>query len=86
MLYFGWIILVGISLWVSLMAFVWALRSGQFDDQERARYLPLTDESPLALIRQPRKSSAQSYALMMVAGLGVAGLLGAVILSLFRLK
>ena len=39
--YVGWLFLVGISLSVSLVAFIWALRAGQFSDQERARYLPL---------------------------------------------
>ena len=39
--YIGWLFLVGISLSVSLAAFIWALRAGQFSDQERARYLPL---------------------------------------------
>jgi len=39
--YAGWLFLVAVSLSVSLVAFIWALRAGQFSDQERARYLPL---------------------------------------------
>jgi cbb3-type cytochrome oxidase maturation protein len=38
-----WIMLVAISLFISLVAFVWGVSSGQFADQGRARYLPLRD-------------------------------------------
>ncbi|MBT1071508.1 cbb3-type cytochrome oxidase assembly protein [Pelotalea chapellei] len=27
-----------------LLVFIWAIRSGQFKDQDRARYLPLSDQ------------------------------------------
>ena len=47
--YAGWLFLVGTSLSVSLVAFIWALRAGQFSDQERARYLPLGKD----LLSQP---------------------------------
>jgi cbb3-type cytochrome oxidase maturation protein len=47
--YSGWLFLVLISLIVSLVAFIWALRAGQFSDQERARYLPLGKD----LLAQP---------------------------------
>jgi cbb3-type cytochrome oxidase maturation protein len=47
--YAGWLFLVGVSLTVSLVAFIWALRAGQFSDQERARYLPLGKD----LLSQP---------------------------------
>ena len=47
--YAGWLFLVGTSLTVSLVAFIWALRAGQFSDQDRARYLPLGKD----LLSQP---------------------------------
>jgi cbb3-type cytochrome oxidase maturation protein len=84
MVYLGWIVLVSVSLWVSLLAFVWALRSGQFADQGRARYLPLADEAPLTPVRRPMRLPLEGYALMVIAAIGVAGLLSAVILSLIR--
>lgn len=40
----GWFGLVTISLAISLAAFVWALKNGQFSEQHRLRYLPLRDE------------------------------------------
>jgi cbb3-type cytochrome oxidase maturation protein len=41
--YLSWLILIVISVSTALGAFIWALRSGQFSDQERARFLPLRD-------------------------------------------
>jgi len=40
----SWFGLVGISLAISLLAFVWALKTGQFTEQQRLRYLPLRGE------------------------------------------
>ena len=31
---------------ISLMVFFWALNSGQFKDQQRARFIPLESEGP----------------------------------------
>jgi len=86
MYFFGWITLVAISLWVSLVAFIWALRSGQFSDQGRARYLPLRNELPLAPVKNPSKFTAVVYALLFIGGVGMLGLLAPILLSLYRLK
>ncbi len=86
MYYAEWIILVSISLWVSLLAFVWALRTGQFADQGRARYLPLTDEYPLTPPDPPRKRTIESYALLVIAAIGLVGIVSAIILSFARMK
>ena len=83
---YGWIILVGISLWVSLVAFIWALRSGQFSDQARARYLPLRDEFPPTSAENPSKLTGEVYALLIIGGIGLLGLLAPVLLSFYRLK
>jgi len=56
--YVGWLFLVGISLSVSLAAFIWALRAGQFSDQERARYLPLGKDllsEPIAPVSRAKR-------------------------------
>jgi cbb3-type cytochrome oxidase maturation protein len=86
MYFFGWITLVAISLWISLVAFIWALRSGQLSDQERARYLPLRNECPPAPAKNPSKFTAEVYALLFIGGMGLLGLLGPVLLSLYRMK
>ena len=46
--YLFWAILIAASLWVSLGAFLWAHRHGQFKDQERARFIALRDEAGTA--------------------------------------
>jgi cbb3-type cytochrome oxidase maturation protein len=43
-MYLSWIFLVACTIWVCLLAFVWALQDGQFSDQNRARYLPLAED------------------------------------------
>ena len=52
MYFSGWMVLVAVSLWISLMAFLWGLQSGQFSDQERARYLPLRDLPPRPSVQE----------------------------------
>ena len=85
-MYTCWIILVTISLWVSLVAFVWGLRNGQFSDQGRARYLPLSDELPQQPVAQPSKLTVEAYALLLVVILGALGMVGSLVLSLWRFK
>jgi cbb3-type cytochrome oxidase maturation protein len=72
---FGWLGLVGVSLWVSLLAFVWAMKSGQFAEQERLRYLPLRDEPTALQAGQPPQPPFGVYVL-----LGISGCVGAVFL------
>lgn len=44
MYYLGWILLILLGVGLGIWAFLWALRSGQFAEQQRARFLPLRDE------------------------------------------
>jgi len=81
-----WMILLVVSLWASILAFVWALRTGQFADQGRARYLPLRDLEPLAPDREPSKITLEIYALTAVAGIALLGLLAAALLTVLTLK
>lgn len=82
MYYYGWTILVSISLWVSLLAFVWAVRSGQFSDQGRARFLPLAEGYSAAPSPHGRKHALEGYALLVIAALGTVAFLSAIYLSL----
>ena len=68
-----WIILVAFSLWFTLMAFFWGLQSGQFSDQERARFLPLRDAGLPPAIKDPAGLPVEVYVMM---GLGLMVLLG----------
>ena len=38
---------MGIGLIISLSVFFWALKNNQFQDQQRARFLPLQDDDGL---------------------------------------
>ncbi len=84
--YSGWLFLVVISLIVSLAAFIWGLRAGQFSDQERARYLPLGKD----LLSQPitavslAKRRAHTAALLFVAAIGLTAFAAALTLGLYH--
>jgi cbb3-type cytochrome oxidase maturation protein len=81
-----WICLVTISLSVSLLAFVWALRNGQFSDQGRARYLPLSEEFPQQPVKHPSKLTLEAYTLLFIGILGSLGIVGSLVFSLWRVK
>ncbi len=85
MYFIGWMILVMISLGVSLIAFIWALRSGQFSDPVRARYLPLSGKLPLPPVKNPGKFTAEVYALFIIGGICFVAILIPIILSLQRM-
>jgi len=70
MYYLPRVFLVLASLGVSLAAFFWGLKSGQFSDQTRARYLPLRDERLSPGLRNPSKASPEVYLLFGILGLG----------------
>ena len=84
--YAGWLFLVGTSLTVSLVAFIWALRAGQFSDQERARYLPLGKD----LLSEPipgvsrAKRRAHTAALFFIAAIGFTAFAAALTLGLYH--
>ncbi|MGA3086107.1 MAG: cbb3-type cytochrome oxidase assembly protein CcoS [Thermodesulfobacteriota bacterium] len=68
-----WMMLVVFSLWFSLMAFFWGLQSGQFSDQERARFLPLRDDQLQPTVEDPARLAVEVYVLISI---GLVVLLG----------
>jgi len=79
-----WIILVAFSLLASLAAFFWGLQSGQFSDQERARFLPLRDALPAPAPKNPAKLTVEVYILMAIGLMVLSGFATALFLSLER--
>lgn len=77
-----WTLLVVLSVWVSLMGFIWAMKSGQFSDQNRARYLPLREETPLPRVKNPSRFSIEVYALIIILGIGCSIFLAVLIWAL----
>ena len=86
MFFLSWILLLAAGLLASMGVFFWALRSGQFSDQERARYLPLSDGLPLSRVENPAKLSREVYALLLVIGIGLLAMIGTITLTLIRVK
>lgn len=82
MYFSAWMILIVFSLWASLAAFLWGLQSGQFSDQDRARYLPLRDLLPQPMVKDPAKLTVEVYVLMFIGLLLVLGLAGSLFLAL----
>ncbi len=77
-----WIILVAFSLWFTLMAFVWGLQSGQFSDQERARFLPLRDAGLPPAVKNPAGLPVEVYVLTAMGLMVLLGLAASLFLSL----
>jgi len=67
--YFIAYIVIGIS--ISLLVFFWAVKSGQFHDQQRARFLPLRDQD-LGPVKVSRFSRWEIYGLIFLACAGLA--------------
>ena len=76
--YAPWIMLIIIGLWTSVAVFLWAVRHGQFVDQERARYLPLRGEQAPASGRKGRGSLQEICVLLGILLIGVMSILAVV--------
>jgi cbb3-type cytochrome oxidase maturation protein len=82
MYFSAWVILIVFSLWASLVAFLWGLQSGQFSDQDRARYLPLRDLLPQPMVKDPARLTVEIYVLMFIGILMIGSLAGSLFLAL----
>jgi cbb3-type cytochrome oxidase maturation protein len=71
-MYFLFIIFIFSGLFFGIIVFLWALKSGQFKEQDRARYLAIEDDRHDSEDRVSRSGKLQSYALL---GLLVVGIL-----------
>ncbi len=77
--FFGIYVLVGLA--IGLLVSGWALRSGQFKEQQRARFLPLEDEPETA----GGVTGASAYEIYVLWILAIVGILvsGAVLIFSF---
>lgn len=66
--YFLTYILTGLV--IGLLIFVWALKNGQFSDQQRARFLPLEEESRV-VVEAGNKGRYEVYVLFLLAVVGI---------------
>ena len=79
--YLAWIILLAITLWVGILALLWGLQSGQFSDQNRARFLALSAEK---LESEPRLlwKGRERYAFLLISAAILAVLCAAAYIGL----
>jgi cbb3-type cytochrome oxidase maturation protein len=69
---------------ISLVVFFWALNSGQFKDQQRARFLPLQNDLQSKPTKIPRFARIQTFALLTLVCLCLASAVAVVIFSLIK--
>lgn len=83
MYYLFFIIYILAGFTAILALFLWALRNGQFKDQQRARFLPLEEEGEDPPARVSRLNRYQAFGLFAVMGSGLLASTLAVLYSLF---
>ncbi len=74
---------MSIGLVISIVVFIWALKNGQFRDQQRARFLPLEDDQNHSTAGTSRTSRYEMYALFFLALTGLGASAAVLIYSLF---
>lgn len=82
--YMLWIGITSISVLVSVAVFIFSVKSGQFANQERARFLPLSEEHFAPLPAPPSTSRAQRLALLVIVALGVSVILSPFLVLLLK--
>jgi len=71
---------------ISLAVFFWALKNGQFKEQQRARFLPLENERKASAEKVSNIKRYEIYALMFLALAGLAASAAVLVFSLLNAK
>jgi nitrogen fixation-related uncharacterized protein len=70
-----WLIFLASGTAMAVLAILWAIRSDQFEEQDRARYLPLQGLSAKELSEQPPiRRGASFYAILLIFVVGAVTL------------
>lgn len=80
--YFISYLLAGVA--IALVVFAWALKNGQFQDQERARFLPLYGASRRAPVKASKVSRIEVISLFALVIIGLCASFATVIFALVR--
>jgi len=86
MFYAAWLALIAAGAGASIAALFWALKTGQFSDQGRARYLPLTEEMALTPADTSGRLPTEVYALAIVIVLGLISIASTIALTIYWLQ
>jgi nitrogen fixation-related uncharacterized protein len=57
---------------ISIAVFLWALNSGQFKEQQRARFIPLENDPPARPAKASRFARVETVALFTLVCIGLA--------------
>lgn len=74
---------IAIGLLISLPVFGWALRSGQFQDQQRARFIPLRDIGEKSEARASKFGRFEAIGLFCLATAGLTASAAVLIFALY---
>ncbi len=78
-----WVVFLLSGLVMAIVTIVWAIRSKQFDDQQRARFLPLTGLTGRELAAAPKKRHrAEIVGIWSMLIIGVSALGACLVLTL----
>jgi len=69
---------------ISLMVFFWALNTGQFKDQQRARFIPLESEQPAKPAIASRFARIQTIALFSLVCICLASSVAVIAFALIK--
>ena len=69
---------------ISLIVLLWALKNGQFREQQRARFLPLEEGLEAEPVKVSKIGRIEAYALIVLASLGLFGTAATLIFSLVK--
>ena len=84
MYYPYYIVYMALGFIISLMVFFWALNSGQFKDQQRARFIPLESERPTKPAIASRFARIQTVALFSLVCLCLASSVAVIAFALIK--
>ena len=78
-----WLIFFGSGLIMAVLIIVWGIGSGQFDDQQRARFLPLVGlTSEEMKVKPVKKRLADSLGMLSIMVLGVGAICAALLMTI----
>ena len=69
---------------ISLIVLLWALKNGQFREQQRARFLPLEEGLVAEPTKEKKLGKIEAYALIALASLGLFGTAATLLFSIFK--
>ncbi|MFZ0241950.1 MAG: hypothetical protein WAL90_09915 [Desulfobacterales bacterium] len=77
---------IAIGLILSVAVFVWAVKNGQFGEQQRARFLPLEDGPNATPVKASKIRRLEIYSLFLLAIAGLAASVAIVVFAIIYAK